>query len=427
MLTASQDARIAVLGLGYVGLPLALAFARVLPVVGFDLNTTRVLALGEARDTSGEHDADSLRDSGAHFTADPEDARLYAANVYIVAVPTPVDAQKQVDLEPLRMASRQIGAWLKRGDLVIYESTVYPGCTRDVCAPLLEAVSGLHAETDFFLGYSPERINPGDRMRPLEQIVKVTSAASPQAAQVVDALYRRIIIAGTHLAPSIEVAEAAKALENTQRDVNIALINEFAQLCGRIGLDTRAVLAAAGSKWNFLPFEPGLVGGHCIGVDPYYLIHRAQQTGYHPQLIAAARRVNDGMSEYIGGRLLDLLAQRRIAIFDARVLILGLAFKENCADLRNTRVVEIVERLLGCGARVDVHDPWVDPLACRAEYGIDLCLELEPTAYDVVLLAVAHQQYRDWSPDYVRSLLKSPHVVFDVKGIWPADLVDGRL
>ncbi len=421
------DERIAVIGLGYVGLPLAVALAAEFDVVGFDIDAERVRRLREGSDDSGEVEPAAIfavRDR-IEFQHDP--AALTDCTVYLIAVPTPVNRHKLPDLGPLLAATRAVGAVLKRGDLVVYESTVYPGATDEECAPLLEQLSGLAYNVDFHCGYSPERINPGDRTRRLADIVKVTSGSTPEAAERVDAIYRRIVRAGTHRAPSIRVAEAAKAVENTQRDVNIALANELAVMFHRMGLDTEAVLAAAGTKWNFMPVRPGLVGGHCIGVDPYYLIHKAEEVGAHPELIKAARRINDGMSEYVGTRLLRLMARRGRAVPGARILVLGLTFKENCADLRNTRVVEIVTELRGLQAAVDVLDPRADAAAARREHGIDLCAAPTAGTYDAVLLAVAHDEFRRLAVSEVRSWLRPGGVLFDLRSIWPADRVDERL
>ncbi|MGE3972391.1 MAG: nucleotide sugar dehydrogenase [Porticoccaceae bacterium] len=418
--------RIAVVGLGYVGLPLAVALAKHYPVAGFDIDPLRIAQLQAGVDASGELDAaEQAVLSGIHFTDDPQ--ALGDCNVYIIAVPTPVDANKLPDLGPLRRASSAIGLLLKRGDLVIYESTVYPGATEDVCVPVLECASGLTLNDGFWCGYSPERINPGDRSRRIGDIVKVTSGSNAEAAQKVDALYRSIIPAGTHLAPSIRVAEAAKAVENTQRDINIAFANELAMMFNRIGIDSEAVLAAAATKWNFMPVRPGLVGGHCIGVDPYYLIHKAEEVGAAPRLIRAAREINEGMSAYVTDQLLLLLAERDINVIGARILVLGLAFKENCADLRNTRVIEIVRVLQGCQAEVDVHDPWIDASACQREYAIDLLPAPPEHSYDAVLIAVAHQQYRQLGAAGIRRYLRKGGVVYDLKHILAPDQSDRRL
>ncbi len=422
-------ARIAVIGLGYVGLPLAVEFAKTNPVLGFDINTERVAELQAGQDRTLEVPDAELQQSLAgrlQLSADPAD--LAAADVYIVTVPTPIDAFRRPDLGPLESASRAVGAALAPGNVVIYESTVYPGATEEVCAPILEAVSGLRLDTDFWLGYSPERINPGDHEHRLPDILKVTSGSTPAAADMVDALYSRIITAGTHKASAIRVAEAAKVIENTQRDVNIALINELAVLFNTLGIDTSEVLAAAGTKWNFLGFRPGLVGGHCIGVDPYYLTHKAQEVGHHPEVILAGRRINDRMGAYVADQTVRHLARARRHVAEARVLVLGLAFKENCPDLRNTRVVDIVAELAGFGATVDVLDPWVDAKEAEIEYGLALVDATTPPSgdYDAVVLAVAHEQFT--APDFdVRAWLADGGVVYDVKGALPAEVVDGRL
>lgn len=421
-----EDARIGVIGLGYVGLPLAVALGREFPTLGYDHNPARVAELENGRDATGEVDAADLASAKhARFSADA--AALKDCNVYIVAVPTPVTPHKMPDLSPLVSASLTIGAALKRGDVVIYESTVYPGATEEVCVPVLERVSGLRCNADFFVGYSPERINPGDKQRRLADIVKVTSGSTPQAAGFVDALYRRIVRAGTHRAPSIRVAEAAKAIENTQRDVNIALVNELALIFGKLGIDTEAVLEAAGTKWNFLKFRPGLVGGHCIGVDPYYLIHKASEARHYPELISAARRINEGMSAHVAAQILRLMALKRIDVVGSRILVLGIAFKEDCPDLRNTRVREIVDELRACHANVDVFDPWADKGECERECGIRPIDEPTRGAYDAIVLAVAHKQFRELGPAGVRAFAKPNAVIYDVKYLLPADAVDGRL
>ena len=426
MITLAQ-ARLAVVGLGYVGLPLAVEFARQLPVVGFDISTARVEALRVGHDSTLEvADADLAAATHLSLTDDPSD--LEGANVFIVTTPTPVDEYKRPDLEPVLSATRTVARAIKPGAVIVYESTVYPGATEDECVPLLEAGSGLTFNTDFFVGFSPERINPGDRVHRLTTITKITSGSTPEAAEFIDQLYQRIITGGTHKAPSIKVAEAAKVIENTQRDVNIALVNELALLFGRLGIDTNDVLEAASTKWNFLHFTPGLVGGHCIGVDPYYLTHKAQQVGYHPEVILAGRRINDSMGTYAADQLVNAMSQHGLAINGARVLILGLTFKENCPDLRNTRVVDIVAELSQFGLKVDVHDPWADPAEAKRYYGIDLVPDLTPGQYDAVLLAVAHQQYAGMDTDTIRGLLASPNgVVYDLKNSFPRDAVDLRL
>jgi len=418
--------RIGVVGLGYVGLPLAVEFGKHFPTLGLDINAARIRELQAGTDSTLEVAPNDLRQAGQlRYTSRAED--LADCTVYIVTVPTPVDEYKRPDFAPLISASTTVGKLLKPGDVAVYESTVYPGATEEVCVPILERASGLRFNADFFAGYSPERINPGDREHRLTTIRKVTSGSTPEAATFVDALYQRIISAGTHPASSIRVAEAAKVIENTQRDVNIALINELALLFNRLGIDTEEVLLAAGTKWNFLPFRPGLVGGHCIGVDPYYLTHKAQQIGFHPEMILAGRRVNDGMGAYVAQRVVKLMTQQRLPVMDARVLVLGLAFKENCPDLRNTRVVDIVQEFRDYHAQVDVYDPWVDRQEAQREYGIDLVAAPKPGHYDAMILAVAHRQFRELGAAGLRALGKPGAVLFDVKYLLPAGEVDGRL
>jgi len=421
-----QDVRIGIIGLGYVGLPLAVAFGRRYPTVGFDIHAGRIAELESGRDNTLEVDPEELSSADKlSYTSDA--AALADCNVYIVTVPTPIDHAKQPDLRPLEAASRTVGRALGRGDVVIYESTVYPGATEEVCVPILEELSGLKFNEDFFAGYSPERINPGDRQHRLDSIVKVTSGSTPEAADLVDALYASIVTVGTHRASSIRVAEAAKVIENTQRDVNIALINELAMIFNRLGIDTEEVLEAAGSKWNFLPFRPGLVGGHCIGVDPYYLTHKSQEIGYHPEMILAGRRINDNMGLYVAEQVARLMMKKRIHVAGSRILVLGLTFKENCPDLRNTKVVDVIRELCGLGAEVDVHDPWVDPQEARREYGLEMVLDPEEAAYDAVILAVAHRQFGEMGADRLRALGREPHVLYDVKYLLPVSVVDGRL
>ncbi len=418
--------RIGVIGLGYVGLPLAVEFGKHFPTLGLDTNAARIRELQAGTDSTLEVAPNDLRQAGQlRYTHHAED--LADCTVYIVTVPTPVDEYKRPDFSPLISASTTVGKLLKPGDVAVYESTVYPGATEEVCVPILKRESGLRFNADFFAGYSPERINPGDREHRLTTIRKVTSGSTPEAATFVDALYQRIISAGTHLASSIRVAEAAKVIENTQRDVNIALINELALLFNRLGIDTEEVLLAAGTKWNFLPFRPGLVGGHCIGVDPYYLTHKAQQIGFHPEMILAGRRVNDGMGAYVVQRVVKLMTQQRLPVMDARVLVLGLAFKENCPDLRNTRVVDIVQEFRDYHAQVDVYDPWVDRQEAQHEYGIDLVAAPKPGHYDAIILAVAHRQFQELGATGLRALGKPGAVLFDVKYLLPAGEVDGRL
>ncbi|MDY0309781.1 MAG: Vi polysaccharide biosynthesis UDP-N-acetylglucosamine C-6 dehydrogenase TviB [Castellaniella sp.] len=421
-----QDVRLAVVGLGYVGLPLAVEFGKHRDVLGFDINTRRIEELRAGRDHTLEVDGPELAQAThLRYSADP--AELAAANVFIVTVPTPIDEYKQPDLTPLERASETIGRILKRGDIVIYESTVYPGATEEVCVPVLERVSGLKFNVDFYAGYSPERINPGDKQHRVSTIRKVTSGSTPEVADLVDELYRQIITAGTHKAPSIKVAEAAKVIENTQRDVNIALINELALIFNRLGIDTLDVLQAAGTKWNFLPFRPGLVGGHCIGVDPYYLTHKAQSIGYHPEIILAGRRLNDSMGSYVVSQLVKAMTKRRIQVQGSRVLVMGLTFKENCPDLRNTRVVDIVRELGEYSIDVDVYDPWVDAAEAQHEYGLTPVAKPAVGAYDGIILAVAHEQFAAMGAAALRALGKPEHVLYDLKYVLAADESDLRL
>lgn len=422
----AADLKLAIIGLGYVGLPLAIEFGKNRPVVGFDINQARIEELQSAQDHTLEASSEELKAAKyLSYTTKLEDLR--ACNCYIVTVPTPIDKHKQPDLTPLIKASETIGKVLKVGDIVIYESTVYPGATEEDCVPVLEMFSGLAFNQDFFAGYSPERINPGDKEHRVTTIKKVTSGSTPEIADVVDALYNEIITAGTHKAPSIKVAEAAKVIENTQRDINIALINELALIFNKMGLDTEAVLQAAGSKWNFLPFRPGLVGGHCIGVDPYYLTHKAQAVGYHPEIILAGRRLNDNMGAYVANQLIKAMIKRRIQIEGARVLVMGLTFKENCPDLRNTRVVDIVAELHDYNCAVDVYDPWITVAEAEHEYGITPLTLPEPGAYDGVVLAVAHHQFKAMGVEAIRALGKQNHVLYDLKYLFPADATDLRL
>ena len=417
---------IAVIGLGYVGLPLAVEFGKSRRVIGFDINAGRIDALRAGHDATLEVSKDELTTADQlTFTSDPAD--LAAASIYIVTVPTPIDAHKRPDLTPLLKASEMIGGVLKRGDIVIFESTVYPGATEEDCVPVLERVSGHTFNVDFFAGYSPERINPGDKQHRLPDILKVTSGSTPEIADEVDQLYASIITAGTYKAENIRVAEAAKVIENTQRDLNIALVNELAIIFNKMGIDTEAVLKAAGTKWNFLPFRPGLVGGHCIGVDPYYLTHKAEAMGYHPQVILAGRRINDSMGAYVASQLVKAMLKRRVHVDGARVLILGLSFKENCPDMRNTRVVDVVAELRDYGVHVDVHDPWVDAADVKQEYGIALVTTPEPEAYDGVILAVAHDSYREAGAAALRGYGRPGHVFCDLKSVFARDESDLRL
>jgi UDP-N-acetyl-D-galactosamine dehydrogenase len=425
-LPALDDARAAVIGLGYVGLPLAVAFSRVLPTLGFDSRAARVEELRAGRDHTLEvAGTDLAAAADLAFSADPAD--LAGHDVFIVTVPTPIDASRRPDLGPLEAASATIGRAIRRGGIAIFESTVYPGATEEVCVPIIERESGLVFNRDFHAGYSPERINPGDREHRLDSIVKVTSGSTPAAADFVDALYRRIVRAGTHRASSIRVAEAAKVIENTQRDLNIALINELALIFHRLGLDTREVLDAAATKWNFLRYKPGLVGGHCIGVDPYYLTHKAQQIGYHPEVILSGRRINDGMGAHVAQRVVKLMIQRRIHAADARILVLGLAFKENCPDLRNTRVIDVIGEFRSYGSVVDVYDPWVDAAEARAQYGLDLLAQWPAGGYDAIVLAVAHREFLELGAAAIRALGKPDSVVFDVQQVLAREAVDDRL
>jgi UDP-N-acetyl-D-galactosamine dehydrogenase len=421
-----RNCRIAVVGLGYVGLPLAVEFGKRFETLGFDVKPERVAQLRAGRDTTLEVTSDELK-SAQHLGFTTELADLKRCRVFIVTVPTPIDGYKRPDLTPLVRASETVGKTMRSGAVVIYESTVYPGCTEEVCVPILERESGLKFNQDFFAGYSPERINPGDKEHRLTTIRKVTSGSTPEAAEFVDKLYGSIVKAGTHRASSIKVAEAAKVIENTQRDVNIALINELALIFNRLDIDTEEVLAAAGSKWNFLPFRPGLVGGHCIGVDPYYLTHKAQEIGYHPEMILAGRRLNDNMALYVAGQIMQRMAAKRIHVKGARVLVLGITFKENCPDIRNSKVVDVVRELAKQGARVDIYDPWADAAEFRHEYGLKLTRALKPRHYDVAVMAVAHREFRELGVRGVRRLCRKPHVLYDIKYLFPAAEVDGRL
>lgn len=421
-----MNVKVAVIGLGYVGLPLAVEFGKHREVVGFDISQARIQALNAGHDATLEVSGEELAEATQlRYSSSVEDLR--GCNVYIVTVPTPIDEYKQPDLTPLVKASETIGRVLKSGDIVVYESTVYPGATEEVCVPVLERVSGLKFNQDFYAGYSPERINPGDKEHRVTTIKKVTSGSTPEVAELVDALYREIIVAGTHKAGSIKIAEAAKVIENTQRDLNIALINELAIIFNKLDIDTEAVLQAAGTKWNFLPFRPGLVGGHCIGVDPYYLTHKAQAVGYHPEIILAGRRLNDGMGRYVVSQLVKAMIKRRIHVEGARVLVMGLAFKENCPDLRNTRIVDIVSELAEYGIAVDVHDPWVDEAEAQHEYGIIPVVSPEFNAYDGIVLAVAHQQFKSLGEASIRQYGKDVHVLYDLKYLLDANGSDLRL
>ncbi len=421
-----ENIKIAMIGLGYVGLPLAVEFGKKYATVGFDINKPRIDALNAGHDHTLEVSDDELKEAQyLSYTADINEIK--SCNIYIVTVPTPIDEYKQPDLTPLEKASTLLGKVIKQDDIIIYESTVFPGATEEVCVPILEQVSGLAYNQGFFVGYSPERINPGDKEHRVTNILKVTSGSTTAIAEQVDQLYKSIITAGTHKASSIKVAEAAKVIENTQRDVNIALINELALIFNRLGIDTEEVLIAAGTKWNFLPFRPGLVGGHCIGVDPYYLTYKAQSIGYNPEVILSGRRINDGMGEYVVSRLIKLMLRNRIHVQDSNVLIMGLTFKENCPDLRNTRVVDIIKELQTYGVNIHVYDPWVDPYEAFEEYGIKPLASLEEGTFDAILLAVAHEQFRNMDIKHIKALGKPDSVVYDLKYLFPADQTDERL
>ena len=418
--------RIGVVGLGYVGLPLAVEFGKRFNTVGFDINPARVRELSRGRDATLEVSSKELREA-TKLSFASELAAIRRCNLFIVTVPTPIDKYNRPDLTPLEKSSESVGRVLKKGDIVVYESTVYPGCTEEVCVPILERVSGLKFNRDFFVGYSPERINPGDKNHRLTTIKKVTSGSTPEIAEVVDALYASIVTAGTHKASSLRVAEAAKVIENTQRDVNIALINELALIFNRLGIDTEEVLLAAGTKWNFLPFRPGLVGGHCIGVDPYYLTHKAQEIGYHPEMILAGRRINDNMPLYVASEVVRLMNTKKIHVKGARVLVLGMTFKENCPDIRNSKVADVIKELGKYGASVEVHDPWASSAETRHEYGIKLVPGLRRRRYDAVVVAVAHNEFKKLGMRGIRALCKSRHVVYDIKHVFSARQTDGRL
>ena len=421
-----QEPHIAVIGLGYVGLPLAVEFGKQLPCTGFDINDQRVNELLDKHDRTQEITGDELIASKLlKFITKPAD--IECCNIYIVTVPTPIDSSNRPNLTPLQKASELVGAVISKGDIVIYESTVYPGCTEEFCIPIIEAKSGLNFNLDFFAGYSPERINPGDKKHRVHNIVKVTSGSTPAIADYIDDLYRKIVTVGTHKASSIKVAEAAKVIENTQRDVNIALVNELALIFNKLDIDTIDVLEAAGSKWNFLPFRPGLVGGHCISVDPYYLTHKAQEVGYHPEVILSGRRINDGMGSYIADTVIKQMTEQRIHIVGASILIMGLAFKENCPDLRNPRVIDIIGELSHYHADVDVYDPWVSATEAKEHYDLDLVTTPETGKYDAIILCVAHSEFKAMSAAKIRELGKSKHILYDVKHVLDRNDVDGRL
>ena len=421
-----KDETIAVIGLGYVGLPLAVEFGRKRKVIGYDINQFRVSELKKGIDKTLETTHKELKDAvNLCYTSNLED--IQKCKIFIVTVPTPIDKNKQPNLSPLKDASEAVGSILKKGDLVIYESTVYPGATEEVCVPILENISGLFFNKDFYCGYSPERINPGDKEHRITTIKKVTSGSTPEIATKVDELYQEIITKGTFKASSIKVAEAAKVIENTQRDVNIALINELALIFNKLDIDTESVLEAAGTKWNFLPFRPGLVGGHCIGVDPYYLTHKAVEVGYNPEIILAGRTINDNMSFFIADKVTELMSKKDISVNGSNILMMGLAFKENCPDIRNTKVADLIEELNNFNCNVDVYDPWVDKLEAMDEYNIELINAPVKGKYDAIVIAVAHDRFKDYSSNEIKDFGKDNHVIYDIKYLLSADHVDGRL
>lgn len=426
MTSMFENTKIAIIGLGYVGLPLAVEFGKKMPTLGFDINQSRVDELQSGSDFTLECSEDELKEAKLlTYTADLSD--LKEANVYIVTVPTPIDEHKQPDLTPLIKASEALGSIVSKGDIIIYESTVYPGATEETCIPVVESVSGLTFNKDFYAGYSPERINPGDKEHRVTNILKVTSGSNEEIAEFVDQLYKTIIIAGTHKASSIKVAEAAKVIENTQRDVNIALINELSIIFNKLDIDTLEVLEAAGTKWNFLPFRPGLVGGHCIGVDPYYLTHKAQTVGYHPEMILAGRRLNDGMGQYVVSQLVKKMLKKRIHVEGANVLVMGLTFKENCPDLRNTKVVDIVSELKEYNINVDIVDPWCSEEELQHEYGLSLCAEPQQGHYDAIVMAVSHEEFKQMGAENIHAYGKGEHVLYDLKYVLDKESVDMRL
>jgi len=421
-----KNIQISVIGLGYVGLPLAVEFGKIIPTIGYDINTQRLEELKQASDRTLEVSSDELQQA-KNLSFSSEISDLMSSNVFIVTVPTPIDDHKVPDLSTIKSATEIVGKALGQGDVVIYESTVYPGVTEDICVPILEAESNLKFNQDYFVGYSPERINPGDKEHRLPSIIKVTSGSTPEAAEFVDQLYRKIITAGTHKASSIKVAEAAKVIENTQRDVNIALINELSLIFNRLEIDTIEVLEAAGTKWNFLQFRPGLVGGHCIGVDPYYLTHKAQEIGYNPEVILSGRRINDGMGPYVAESVIKLMTRKKIHTVDSKILILGFTFKENCPDIRNTRVIDIVREFDSYHAQVEIYDPWIDTKEAEHQYNIPFLSELPSTHYDAIILAVNHYQFKELGADKIHSFGKQNHVLFDVKNVLTKEQADGRL
>ncbi|WP_020408743.1 Vi polysaccharide biosynthesis UDP-N-acetylglucosamine C-6 dehydrogenase TviB [Hahella ganghwensis] len=421
-----KDCKICLIGLGYVGLPLAVEFGKKFPTIGFDINQGRVSELKQGEDRTLEVDADELSEA-QHLSFTSQLDEITDCNVFIVTVPTPINEFKTPDLGPLIKASKTVGKVIKTGDIVIYESTVYPGATEEVCIPVIEETSGLKFNQDFFAGYSPERINPGDKEHRVTNILKVTSGSTPEAADFVDSLYQAVITAGTHKTSSIRVAEAAKVIENTQRDVNIALVNELSLLFGKLGIDTLEVLEAAGTKWNFLPFRPGLVGGHCIGVDPYYLTHKAQSIGHHPEMILSGRRINDAMGEIVAKNVIKMMTQQKIHVTGSKVLIMGLTFKENCPDIRNTRVIDVIKIFQSYNASIEVYDPWASPAESQLEYGINLITTPETGKYDAIVLTVGHEQFKSLGASGIRKYGKEKHVLFDVKYVLPKEDVDGRL
>ncbi|MDN3408137.1 MULTISPECIES: Vi polysaccharide biosynthesis UDP-N-acetylglucosamine C-6 dehydrogenase TviB [unclassified Pseudoalteromonas] len=426
MYISSEKIKIGVIGLGYVGLPLAVEFGKKYPVLGFDINQKRVDELSAGHDATLEVSDEELKDiKQLTFSCDKQE--LASCNVYIVTVPTPIDESNAPDLTPLRKASELLGEFVQKGDVIIYESTVYPGATEEVCLPIIEKVSGLVFNKDFFAGYSPERINPGDKVNTLTKIMKITSGSTPEIGEFVNELYGSIITAGTHLAGSIKVAEAAKVIENTQRDLNIAIINEFAKIFNRLGIDTEEVLNAAGTKWNFLKFKPGLVGGHCISVDPYYLTHKAQEVGYRPEVILAGRRINDGMGEYVATQLVKKLSSQKIHVDEAKVLVLGFTFKGDCPDVRNTKIIDIVNELKDFNMSVDVYDDWANPAEVEHEYGLSLVSELKENHYDGIVLAVDHSEFKEMGSDSIRKFGKQKHVLYDVKHVFGTKDSDIRL
>ncbi|MFB2800282.1 Vi polysaccharide biosynthesis UDP-N-acetylglucosamine C-6 dehydrogenase TviB [Shewanella seohaensis] len=421
-----ENLNIGIIGLGYVGLPLAVEFGKQYNTIGFDINEPRVKELTSGNDSTLECSSSELAEANfLKYTCKLEDIK--ACNFYIVTVPTPIDSSNAPDLTPLKKASEALGKVISVNDIVVFESTVYPGATEEVCLPIIERVSGLKFNKDFFAGYSPERINPGDKVNRLTTIVKITSGSTPEIADFVDSVYRSVVAAGTHKASSIKVAEAAKVIENTQRDLNIAIINEFAKIFNRLDIDTEEVLKAAGTKWNFLPFKPGLVGGHCISVDPYYLTHKAKEVGYMPEVILAGRRINDGMGSYVATQMVKKLASKKIHIDEANVLVMGFTFKGDCPDVRNTKVVEVIKELQSFNINVDVHDTWAEPAEVKHEYGIELTSELKENYYDGIILAVDHSELKEMGIEKVRALGKENHVVYDVKYVFPLEAADIRL